>query len=110
MADAPKSDDCCLQAVILIIKHGPTGSIGVVLNRPTAYTIGQMAGAEVLCPDFASCQLYLGGDVGRGVTQVLHNHPQLEGSEEVASGIYLGGFEAAQKAVRSEQLDPFSFK
>ena len=110
MDKAETSEAVMMQAVILILKHNEHGSLGVILNRPTAYTIGQMAGAELLCPDFASNPLYLGGDVGRGVTQVLHTHGRLAGAEKVVEGVYMGGFEAARKAVRKEQLDPKSFK
>ncbi len=99
-----------MQAVILILKHNAEGSLGIMLNRPTQYTIGQMTGAEPLCPDFASNPLYLGGDVGRGVTQVLHTHGKLAGAEEVVPGLFLGGFESARNAVRQEKLDAKSFK
>jgi hypothetical protein len=30
------------QAVILLLDHGPNGSYGVILNKPTQYTMGQI--------------------------------------------------------------------
>ena len=98
------------QAVILITRHDAEGSQGVILNRPTAYKIGQIRGGDALCPDFAENPLYLGGDVGRGITQVMHPHGRLKNVEEIIPGLYLGGVDAATKAVRKEQLDPLSFK
>ena len=65
---------------------------------------------QVLCPDFANNLLYLGGDVGRGMTQVLHTHGKLAGAEQVVPGVYMGGVDAARKAVRREKLDSKSFK
>ncbi|KAK9816049.1 hypothetical protein WJX74_001374 [Apatococcus lobatus] len=98
------------QAFILITRHDEGGSQGVILNRPTAYKIGQIRGGDALCPDFAECPLYLGGDVGRGITQVMHSHGRLKDVEEIIPGLYLGGVDAATRAVRKEQLDPLSFK
>lgn len=60
-------------------------------------------------PEFNNNRLFLGGDVGseRGnnVMQLLHDQQQLEKSVEVVSGVYLGGFQAAKKAVRRGDLD-----
>ena len=65
-------------------------------------------------PEFNENRLFLGGDVGsdRGhnVMQLLHDQRQLEKSVEVVSGVYLGGFQAAKKAVRRGDLSPAKFR
>ena len=50
---------CLAQAVIFIFEHSEQGSAGLILNRPTQYTIGSMPGLETLCPDFANNVLFL---------------------------------------------------
>ena len=50
---------CLVQAVIFIFEHSEQGSAGLILNRPTQYTIGSMPGLETLCPDFADNVLFL---------------------------------------------------
>ena len=47
------------QAVIFIFEHSEQGSGGLILNRPTQYTIGSMPGLETLCPEFADNVLFL---------------------------------------------------
>lgn len=71
---------------------------------------GQLAGAEDLMPEFSSNRLFLGGDVGGqtgngNVLQLLHDQKQFANSVEVVNGVYLGGFQAAKKAVRREEID-----
>lgn len=39
---------CGDQAVILMIEHGEAGSMGLILNRRTNYTLGTMNGADKL--------------------------------------------------------------
>ena len=48
-----------LQAVIFIFEHSEQGSAGLILNRPTQYTIGGMPGLETLCPEFGDNVLFL---------------------------------------------------
>ena len=49
------------QAVILILDHSEKGSMGVILNRPTQYSMGYVSGDET--GPFAKNSLYFGGDV-----------------------------------------------
>ena len=52
------------QAVILMLEHNEKGSMGVILNRPTQYSMGYVSGDE--SGPFAQNALYFGGDVGDG--------------------------------------------
>ena len=47
------------QAVIFIFEHSKQGSAGLILNKPTQYTIGTMSGLEALCPEFSDNGLFL---------------------------------------------------
>ena len=47
------------QAVILVLDHTAEGSQGLILNKRTDKTMGDVLGAEMLCPEFADNPLYL---------------------------------------------------
>ena len=94
-------------------------SAGVILNRPTPYTLGQIPDLQAFFPEFAENKLFLGGDVGLGrgseqvsdkesgpAIQLLHGSSELEGSIEVISGVYMGGGKSAQQAVKDGRLNP----
>jgi putative transcriptional regulator len=58
------------QTVILVIEHGPTGALGVVLNRPAPVGVAEAApGLTRLVEESAS--LYLGGPVEPRAAVVL---------------------------------------
>ena len=52
------------QAVILLLDHGEQGSMGVILNRPTQYSMGYVSGDDA--GPFADNALYFGGGAGDG--------------------------------------------
>ncbi len=47
------------QSVIFLFEHSEQGSAGLILNKPTQYTIGTMSGLEALCPEFSDNGLFL---------------------------------------------------
>jgi putative transcriptional regulator len=105
----PNTTSWCSQAVILIVSHNETGSAGLILNRPTQYKVGDLAGTEAMCPEFAGNPLYLGGDVGHGSLSILHGIPHLQGAIEVVAGVYMGGYDTAKACVQEETMDAREF-
>ncbi|KAJ9510191.1 hypothetical protein QJQ45_015666 [Haematococcus lacustris] len=97
------------QSVILLLEHNDKGSFGVILNRPSVYTLSQLQLTHPL-PEFADCKLYVGGDVGDGGVHLLHSHADLEGSTEVVRGVNLGGIQAAQQAVAQGKAKAGDFR
>ncbi|KAA8495648.1 UPF0301 protein [Porphyridium purpureum] len=86
-----------VQAVICIVEHNSSGSIGFILNRPLTYS---MDGVELegsvgkqLKVLFTSSPVYMGGDVSTGTFSVIHKVPDLPDSVEVVKGVYAGGLE-----------------
>lgn len=76
-----------IRAVILMVEHGPNGALGVVLNRPTDKTVGELW-REVGAPTCASQQpVYLGGPVS-GPLLSLHTNRSLA-EIEVLPEVYL---------------------
>ena len=74
------------RSVILMLEHGSSGAVGLVLNRPTETTVADIAGeifGEPLPWDKA---LMLGGPVS-GPLMVLHQDPTVS-DQEVIPGVF----------------------
>ncbi|KAH7280087.1 hypothetical protein KP509_37G051900 [Ceratopteris richardii] len=98
------------QAVIFLFAHTIEGSAGLILNRPTEYNLGQLAGFEELLPDFANCALYMGGDVGVNALHVVHGVQGLEDSVEIIPGVYMGGLKAMKESVQRGESKPEQYR
>jgi len=60
------------QAVILLLDHGPEGSYGIILNRPTQYKVSQIkSSVHSLLSLFPDNRLFMGGDCGDTAMVVL---------------------------------------
>ncbi|MDO4511933.1 MAG: YqgE/AlgH family protein [Bacteroidales bacterium] len=93
-------DECFKRSVILLVDHDSEGSMGVMVNHLTDYTL-----ADVLDgPEFFSqIPIYLGGPVGLNQLFFLHTlGPEvIPGCLQVAKGVYFGGdYEAIKRYVR----------
>ena len=62
--------------------------MGVILNRPTQYSMGYVSGDET--GPFAKNSLYFGGDVGDGTVSFLHGSSKVRDSAEVEPGCFWG--------------------
>lgn len=98
------------QAVIFLFAHTKEGSAGLIINRPTEYNLGQLAGFEDLLPEFGSCPLYMGGDVGANALHSVHGVPRVEDSVEIVSGVYMGGFKSMKSSVQSGQHSAMDYR
>ncbi|PRW39208.1 transcriptional regulator [Chlorella sorokiniana] len=95
------------QVVVFLLQHGPQGSLGLILNRPTSLKMGRGRGGLPMSLDgmpelrdaFASSILYCGGYKAQHIVTLLHGQRRLEGAVEVIPGIYLGAHEAATAEV-----------
>ena len=74
------------QSAILILEHGPTGTIGLIVNKPHPITLEH---AFVLPKGLDGDQpLYYGGPVSPGVTWLLFSGDRLpEGAIEIIPGV-----------------------
>jgi putative transcriptional regulator len=104
------------QAVIYLVHHSSRGSWGLILNRPSGYTIeqalpriSQTPGGRLLTV-FAACAIYVGGFKSDGQSlYVLHGHP-LPGAQEISPGVFLGGLEAAATKVLEGSFPATDFR
>jgi putative AlgH/UPF0301 family transcriptional regulator len=99
------------QAAILILESNESGALGVILNRPTTHKLREVQFTDDgLLDSFASCKLYLGGDVGRSNVIVVTSSPRVEDATEVAAGIRVCTLAAAAAAVKAGAAAPGDFR
>ena len=96
----PTVDDACFKrSVILLVDHDSEGSMGVIVNRLTDYTLADV----IEGPDyFQEIPLYMGGPVGLNQMFFLHTlGPDIiPNCIQVARGLYFGGdYEAVKRYV-----------
>jgi len=88
-----------IKGSVFITEHNDKGSVGVILERPTAFTMGETSPNIGL---FEGNTLFMGGGDG-GDTAIMLGRFDLGGTcKYIGSGIYLGGtygFEATVKGL-----------
>jgi putative AlgH/UPF0301 family transcriptional regulator len=96
-----------VRGAVLIIHHAPEQrSRGLLLDHPTAFTVGETAPALDV---FAENTLFLGGEAGANTALMLHRFA-LPGARAVGgSGLYLGGVRSAMEKVEAGEFSPGDF-
>ena len=78
------------ESVILLLEHGPGGTLGVILNRPLDLPLGDLA-EGLPGVDTQELALYLGGPVARHEPMWLLRSPRPDaGGREVVPGVTWG--------------------
>jgi putative transcriptional regulator len=75
------------RSVILICEHNESGTFGLIVNKPTTLTLGDVLESKLNGEE----RLYLGGPVEQNSLHILHDYAQLEGAIPIGEGIYWGG-------------------
>lgn len=79
------------RTVVLLCEHGESGSMGIVINRPSDLTLGDVIeGLE----DAPAAPLFVGGPVQPNAVLVLHRGAQVPESRALAADIAIGGEES----------------
>ena len=114
VASTPGSfDHYYLESLVLLIEHSEeTGSVGVLLNHETPWTVGEMTGDTSTMGELMSeNNLFLGGDAGRDTMLMVHSLPLLEGARPLGNTpLAIGGVREAVKLVSTGQLVASKFK
>jgi putative transcriptional regulator len=79
------------RSVILMIEHGESGSMGLVVNRGAALTLGELARGQSLdiSTERMTQAVYVGGPVEPQRGFVLHDAVELQEKHPVLPGLYL---------------------
>jgi putative transcriptional regulator len=75
------------RSVILICEHNESGTFGLIVNKPTTLTLGDVLESK-LNPEE---RLYLGGPVEQNSLHILHDYKDLDGAIQIGDNIYWGG-------------------
>ena len=76
------------QSVVLVCEHGPEGTLGLVINRPTELELGNLLEEY---PDFnASGRLFAGGPVGKNTLLILRRGEDAEIGQRILQDVFLG--------------------
>lgn len=99
------------QSVILLLDHGPEGSYGIILNRPTQYRVSQIkSSVSQLLSAFGGNRLFMGGDCGDTAMVVLTHRGDVEGTTRVTDGVYHLNVHGACAAVDAGAAEPGDFR
>lgn len=88
----PSMDDPNFRhTVVLIVEHGPKGSVGLVLNRPSTIPLSQALPNLAILKDTAY-RLFIGGPVSPNrMTMLVRLKEPQAGVTSVFDGVYIGG-------------------
>lgn len=87
------------KTAVLIVEHGPEGTMGLIINRPSSLTV-----AHALIGHLDLCQnkdlVYVGGPVEPEALFVVHDDPDIDPDEEaVMPGLYMGSNPSVFKSI-----------
>lgn len=105
----PFMDDPNFQrSVVLITENDETGTLGLVLNKPSLFYVN-----EVIA-DFPAfkAKIYMGGPVGLDRVNFIHSYPDLiSGSMHLAGNLYWNGnFEDLKRNIEEGNIQPNNIK
>lgn len=94
-------DHSFARSVILLSEHNQGGSVGFIINKPSAYTLNEL----VYTVD-ASFTVFNGGPVAQDNLYFIHNVPEIiPNSVEISNNIYWGGdFETTLNAINERKI------
>lgn len=96
------------RSIVLLCEHGDEGSVGFILNKPTQVRLNQLLEDF---PDF-DAPVYFGGPVQINTLQFVHRAGDIiEGTTEIADGLYWGGsFEILKLLIETKKVSPSDFR
>lgn len=109
----PKSFEHLRRAVIVVTDVTPTGLSGLLLNRPTRFTVATHASVlGQVGKEFLPNRVMLGGDCSTGSLNMLHPFTPYEcpGATAIIPGLSHGGFNAARALVRDGRAPASAFR
>lgn len=78
------------KSVVLMVEHNDTGSMGLVVNRPSGVTVSHALAQHFSLPETEDL-VYIGGPVEENALFILHNALDLDHDESpVIPGVYVG--------------------
>lgn len=107
LAQPKEFDRFLTKSIIFIYEHNQRGSLGVMINKPTAFTMGESSPNIGV---FESNTLFMGGTEGSDMAIMLHSFDLGGCAKELKNGVFLGGMREARELCESFQAKPKDFK
>lgn len=92
-------------AVVLMVRHDEEGALGLVLNRPSDHTIGEVWTEVLELPTDNPSPIYIGGPCA-GQLMALHKNPRCV-DLEIADGLYLATQTEYLESLVAQDSTPF---
>lgn len=90
------------QAVILLVEHKDSGSLGFILNKKLEFSLQDVVSGFL----FFDAPIYYGGPVEENALFYVHTYPQVSGALEVMPNLYWGGdFEEIKEIINTTLPD-----
>ncbi len=78
------------KSVVLIVEHGPEGSMGLVINHPSPFTVSHALQGTFDLPENQEL-VYIGGPVEPEALFVVHNSSELDPTEmPIVENVFMG--------------------
>jgi putative AlgH/UPF0301 family transcriptional regulator len=109
LAQPGEHDHFLHKSAVLVFEHNPKrGTQGVILGRPSAFSLGETAPnmPEALQPN----TLFIGGQGGEDMALMFHKHELGGAAKYIGNGIYVGGLREAREALEERTVHPRDFK
>jgi putative transcriptional regulator len=79
------------QSVIYLLRHGPLGTAGLIINRPSGLNLSDTV-SDIEATDFESRPVFFGGPVEfNTVSMLIRNEQESRLVEHIADDVYLSG-------------------
>ncbi|MGA9289075.1 MAG: YqgE/AlgH family protein [Anaerobacillus sp.] len=91
------------QTVIYLLRHGPSGTVGLIINRPSGLNLSD-ALSDIDGVDLKSRPLFFGGPVEfTTVSMLIRNEQENRLVEHIAGDVYLSGDRSVMDRLLSEK-------
>jgi putative AlgH/UPF0301 family transcriptional regulator len=95
------------KAGVLIYEYNDEGTLGAILDRPSACTMGESSPNIGV---FESNTLFLGGNEGSDMAIMVHPYDLAGYAKRLGHGMYVGGIKHAREKVEQFKAHPRDFK
>jgi putative transcriptional regulator len=107
LAQPGEYDHFLIKSAVLIYEHANKGTLGVILDKPSACTMGE---SSPNVGPFQANTLFLGGSEGSDMAVMIHAHNLGGYAKYLGYGMYVGGMRQAKEKVESFNAHPRDFK
>lgn len=107
LAQPQERDHFLIKGSLLVIEHGDRGSVGVLLDKSTPYSVKETSPGLDL---FDQNTMFMGGGQGNDLAVMIHKHNFGGLTQPLGYGLYIGGIKQAEDAVRRMEHHPHDFK